>query len=296
MAAVEHLVTVRDFLRYAVTCFSEAKIVLGHGTSTFLDEAAFLILETLNLPVDDLNPWLEARLLPAERLKLQGIIEARIKTRKPAAYLMRRTYIHGVPFYVDERVIVPRSYIGELFFTGFFGNENQPLIADANSVQTVLDLCTGSGCLAILAAGVFPNAQIDAVDLSSDALEVAKINVANHELGDRITLHQGDLFRPVQKKKYDLIITNPPYVAEAEVAAFPPEYGSEPVMAHWGGKDGLNIARRILAEAPTHLNEQGGLLCEIGTGHEILDAENPNLNFFWLDTEDSSAEVFWITF
>jgi ribosomal protein L3 glutamine methyltransferase len=291
-----HLVTIRDYLRFAVSRFRAAKLEHGHGASNALDEAAFLILETLNLPVDDINPWLDAKLLPAERDKLASIIEARITTRKPAAYLTRRTYIHGVPFYVDERVIVPRSYIGELLFSGLFGGDGHNLIKHPGKINSVLDLCTGSGCLAILAAGIFPNASIDAVDLSADALAVARINVKDHDLEQRVTLHQGDLFAPLGSRKYGLIITNPPYVAEAEVAAFPKEYAHEPVMAHAGGRDGLDITRRILAEAPRHLNKGGGLLCEIGTGREILEREFPKLNFLWLDTEESSGEVFWLTF
>jgi ribosomal protein L3 glutamine methyltransferase len=291
-----HLTTIRDYLRFAVSRFREAKLAHGHGASNALDEAAFLILETLNLPVDDINPWLDAKLLPAEREKLVNIIDARITTRKPAAYLTKRTYIHGVPFYVDERVIVPRSYIGELLFSGLFGGDSHNLIEDPQSVNSVLDLCTGSGCLAILAAGIFPNATVDAVELSADALDVARINVKDYDLESRITLHQGDLFAPLGKKKFDLIITNPPYVAEAEVAAFPKEYAHEPVMAHFGGRDGLDITRRILAEAPKHLNKGGSLLCEIGTGREILESEYPNFNFFWLDTEESTGEVFWLTF
>jgi ribosomal protein L3 glutamine methyltransferase len=296
MMPADQLTTVRDFLRFAVSSFREAKLSHGHGASNALDEAAFLILETLNLPVDDINPWLDATLLPDERKKLAAIIKARVTTRKPAAYLTRRTYIHGVPFYVDERVIVPRSYIGELLFSGLFGGDGHNLIDDTQNVKSVLDLCTGSGCLAILAAGIFPNATIDAAELSADALEVAKINVAEHGLGDRVALHQGDLFAPLGQKKFDLIITNPPYVAEAEVAAFPKEYAHEPVMAHAGGKDGLDITRRILAEAPNHLNKGAGLLCEIGTGREIVEREYPDLNFFWLDTEESTGEVFWLTF
>ncbi len=291
-----HLVTIRDYLRFAVSRFRAAKLEHGHGASNALDEAAFLILETLNLPVDDINPWLDARLLPAEREKLASIIEARITTRNPAAYLTKRTYIHGVPFYVDERVIVPRSYIGELLFSGLFGGDGHNLIRHPDKIGSVLDLCTGSGCLAVLAAGIFPNASIDAVDLSADALQVARINVKDHELEQRITLHQGDLFAPLAKRKYDLIITNPPYVAAAEVAAFPREHAQEPAMAHLGGPDGLDITRRILADAPKHLNKGGGLLCEIGTGREILEREYPNLKFFWLDTEESTGEVFWLTF
>jgi ribosomal protein L3 glutamine methyltransferase len=291
-----HLTTVRDFLRFAVSGFHKAKLSHGHGASNAVDEAAFLILETLNLPVDDINPWLDATLLADECRKLEAIIEARITTRKPAAYLTRRTYIHGVPFYVDERAIVPRSYIGELLFSGLFGGEGFNLIEAPQDVKSVLDLCTGSGCLAILAAGIFPNAAIDAVDLSADALEVAKINVTDHHLATRVTLHQGDLFQPMGARKFDLIITNPPYVSEAEVASFPKEYAHEPVMAHVSGRDGLDLTRRILAEAPSHLNKGGGLLCEIGSGRDIIESEYPGLNFFWLDTEESTGEVFWLTF
>jgi ribosomal protein L3 glutamine methyltransferase len=292
----ETLITIRDYLRYAISQFRKAKLVHGHGTSSVVDEAAFLILETLHLPIDDINPWLDARLLPAEREAVLAIITARLETRKPAAYLTRKTYIHGVPFYVDERVIVPRSYIGELMYSGLFGGEGYKLIDDPAAVTSVLDLCTGSGCLAIIAAGVFPNAAITAADLSADALDVARINIADHDLKDRITLHQGDLFAALKGQRFDLIITNPPYVAEAEVAAFPAEYAHEPVMAHVSGPDGLALTRRILAEAPKHLNPGGGLLCEIGTGRHIIEAEFPQHNFFWLDTEESEGEVFYLTY
>jgi len=289
------LLTIRDFLRHAVSAFSAAKLAHGHGASTPLDEAAFLILETLHLPVDDINPWLDARLLESERRTVADIIRTRIETRKPAAYLVKRSYIHGVPFYVDERVIVPRSFIGELMFSGLFGGEGFNLIENPEAVGAVLDLCTGSGCLAILAAGIFPNADIDAADLSESALEVAKINVAEHDLENRINLLHGDLFDPVEGQTYDLIITNPPYVAGAEVNAFPHEYGHEPIMAHLGGEDGLDIVRRIIEEAADYLNPGGGLICEIGTGRDILVEQYPQLDFFWLDTEESEGEVFWLT-
>lgn len=290
------LITIRDFLRHAVSSFRRAGLVHGHGTTSVIDEAAFLVLETLKLPVDDINPWLDARLLPEERKALADIISARITTRKPAAYLTRRIYIHGVPFHVDERVIVPRSYIGELMFSGLFGGDGFNLIDDPQAVDGVLDLCTGSGCIAVLAAGVFANAMIDATDLSAAALEVAAINVRDHDLADRISLHQGDLFAPVKARRYDLIITNPPYVAAAEVAAFAPEYAAEPTMAHLGGADGLDLVRRILREAPQHLNPGGALLCEMGLGREIIEAEFPTLDFLWLDTEESEGEVFFVRF
>ncbi len=293
-AAASQLETVRDFLRWALSSFAEAKIAHGHGTTSALDEAAFIILETLHLPVDDINPWLDARLLEPERRRLAELIRDRVILRKPAAYLMKRIYIRGIPFYVDERVIVPRSYIGELMMSELFAGEAS-LSGDPERVGAVLDLCTGSGCLAILAADAFPNADIDAVELSADALEVARINVDDHNLVNRINLLRGDLFDPVEGQTYDVIISNPPYVAEAEVEAFAPEYAHEPVMAHLGGEDGLDLVRRILAESAAHLNPGGGLLCEIGTGRGILEDEYPQLDFLWLDTEESEGEVFWIT-
>jgi ribosomal protein L3 glutamine methyltransferase len=289
------LSTIRDFLRWALSEFRAAKVVHGHGTTSATDEAAFLILEALHLPVEDINPWLDARLLDAEKHKLATLIRKRIETRMPAAYLVKRAYIHGIPFFVDERVIVPRSYIGELMFSGIFGGDEAPLIENVANVTSVLDLCTGSGCLAIIAAGIFPDAEVDAADLSAAALEVARINVDEHDVADRVNLLEGDLFEAVEGRTYDLIISNPPYVAGDEVQAFPPEYGHEPVMAHLGGEDGLDLVRRILAEATDHLNPGGGLLCEIGTGRERLVDDYPQLDFLWLDTEESEGEVFWIT-
>ena len=285
------LQTPRDFLRYAVSRFRAAKLVHGHGTTSVVDEAAFLILETLHLPVDDINPWLDAKLLADERKSLLDIIEARITTRKPAAYLLKKTYMHGIPFYVDERVIVPRSYIGDFLVNGMLGSEGEPLV-DADTVSTILDICTGSGCLAILAANVFPDAKIDATDLSADALDVARINLQDHDLESHVTLHQGDLFAPVKGKRYDLILANPPYVAKAETDAFPPEYKAEPLMAHISGADGLDITRRIISEAEKYLKQGGLLICEIGTGRHIIAAEFPELDLMWLDTELSKGEVF----
>ncbi len=190
------LQTIRDFLRYAVSQFRDAKLVHGHGTTSVVDEAAFLILETLNLPVEDINPWAECRLVARERQALLDIINKRITTRKPAAYLLNKTYMHGVPFYVDERVIVPRSFIGDFLANGMLGPDGETIVEPEN-INTILDLCTGSGCLAILASNFFPSAQIDATDLSPDALEVARINLKNHDLENQITLHEGDLFHPL---------------------------------------------------------------------------------------------------
>ncbi len=287
--------TVRDFLRFAVSRFRQSGIVFGQGTTNALDEAAFLILETLHLPPDDINPWLEAKLTAPERDLLGARIAARVEARKPAAYLTGITYLQGMPFHVDGRVIVPRSYIAELLFSEAFAGGESSLIADPAGIRRVLDLCTGSGCLAALAARAFPNADIDAVELSADALSVARRNVEELGLAERIRLLEGDLFRPVMSERYDLIIANPPYVGAEAMEALPPEYRHEPALALDGGEDGLDLVRRILAEARRHMEAGGGLLCEIGRGRELLEDDYPELEFFWLDTAESSGEVFWIT-
>ena len=282
----DELVTLRDYWRYAISRFNAAKLSFGHGTTTAVDDAAFLVLDSLDLPIDVLDPFLDARLTSAERKLLAERIEARVATRKPSAYLTGRSYIQGVRFHVDERVIVPRSFIGEILFSEYDDAEGEESVylPEPNDVETVVDICTGSGCLAILAARI-----------SADALEVARINVAEHELEGRVNLHQGNLFTPLRGKTYDLIITNPPYVDHEEMAVLPEEYRTEPAMALDGGPDGLDIVRRLLTEAPKHLNPGGGMLCEIGTGRELLEEEFPGLDFFWLDTEESQGEVFWIT-
>ncbi|MCU0885162.1 MAG: 50S ribosomal protein L3 N(5)-glutamine methyltransferase [Beijerinckiaceae bacterium] len=291
----DELITMRDILRHAVSRFRAADLVHAHGATTALDEAAYLILETLHLPVDQLEPFVDARLTRTERQTLLDLIEKRIATRKPAAYLTGRTYIQGIPFKVDERVIVPRSYIGEMLFSGLFGGDDFTLIDDVQAVTSVLDLCTGSGCLAILAAHIFPHARIDAVELSPDAMAVARENVAESGFADRINLFQGDLFAPLKGKTYDLIITNPPYVDAETMADLPPEFRAEPAMALAGGADGMDVVRRILAEAGKHLKRGGGMICEIGTDREILDADYPAIDFLWLDSAESSGEVFWVT-
>ena len=284
---IETLVTIRDWLRLAVSRFNAAGLVYGHGTSSVLDEAAFLILETLHLPVDQLEPWLDARLTMRERQSLADIIEARITTRKPAPYLTKCAYIRGHRFTVDERVIVPRSYIGELLDGGL-----DDIIPEPAAVSRILDLCTGGGSLAILAALAFPDAQVDAVDISADALEVAALNVADYGLKDRITLHRSDLFAALAGRAYDLILSNPPYVTEAAVQAFPPEYQAEPVLAHLGGRDGMDLVRLILRDAADHLTREGHLVVEIGMGRAAIEAGYPSLPFLWLDTAESDGEVF----
>ena len=286
---LETFLTLRDWLRYAVSRFLSAGLAFGHGATSALDEAAFLILEGLSLPIDTLDPFLDARLLAHERARLLDLIERRATTRKPAAYLLNRAYIQGVRFYVDERGIVPRSLIGELLMTAFA--EPNELLGDPDDIASVLDLCAGGGSLAILAARVFPNARIEAVDLSPDALEVAARNLKEHGLEDRIALKPGDLFAPVEHKRFDLILANPPYVDAETIAGFPPEYAAEPRIAHAGGADGLDIVRRILSEAPEHLAPGGTLVCEVGGARERLEREFPHLPFVWLDTEDTSGEV-----
>ncbi len=285
--AVEDLATVRDWLRYATSRFTAAGLAYGHGTETPLDEAAFLILTALHLPIDQLEPWLDARLTHEERQRLADLVEARITSRKPAPYLVNAAWIKGCRFYVDERVIVPRSYIGELLDDGL-----SAVVADPQAVGSVLDLCTGSGALAILAALAFPNARVDAADMSAEALEVAERNVADYGLGDRVTLSRSDLFAALGGKTYDLIVSNPPYVTAAAVAAFPPEYKAEPRLAHLGGEDGMDLVHRILKEAAGHLKPEGICVVEVGMGRETLETEYPDLPFLWLDTEQSEGEVF----
>jgi ribosomal protein L3 glutamine methyltransferase len=286
----DDLLTLRDFLRYAVSRFREAGIVYGHGTANAMDEAAFLLLWGLHLPIDRIDPFADARLTLAEREKLVGLIETRISTRKPAAYITGEAWIKGHSFVVDERVIVPRSFIGELL-----ADPDAALPLQNREIRRVLDLCTGSGCLAILAAMQFPGAAVDAVELSADAAAVAQRNIADYGLESQVRLLTGDLFAPVSSARYDLIISNPPYVTDDAVDAFPPEYASEPKLAHAGGPDGLDIVRRILAGASAHLEPDGELLVEVGSGQLLLTAEFPQLPFLWLDTEASEGEVFLLS-
>ena len=288
---IDDLVTLRDWWRYGVSKFTAANLSYGHGTASAVDEAAFLILSVLNLPIDVLDPWLDCRLTRDERIAVRDIFEKRVATRKPASYLTNTAWIQGRKFYVDERVIVPRSFIGELLCRDGLATA----VGDPWRVGRVLELCTGSGCLAILAAEAFPNAVIDATDISQDALDVARRNIDDYGLDDRIRLHRGDLFDGLAEASYDVIIANPPYVTADAVNAFPPEYRAEPSLAHLGGHDGMDLVHRILAKADSFLAPAGALIVEIGNGQRALEGARPDLPFLWLDTETSEGEVFALT-
>lgn len=291
-SAPRELATIVDFVRYAATRFAGAKLAYGQGTFDPVEEATFLVAEALHLPVNGIDPFLPARMTAAERRRIFALIEERIRRRVPAAYLLNCAYLQGMRFTIDKRVIVPRSYLAELLYSEAFKGE-EPLI-DRNAVKRVLELCTGSGCLAVLACDVFPHARVDAIDISNDALQVAAINVAEHDLEDRITLRKGDLYEPIGDATYDIILANPPYVTPKSIAELPPEYAHEPRLALAGGVDGMDIVRRILGGAGTHLNEDGGLLCEVGRGRAFLERDHAKTDFLWLDTAASSGEVFWL--
>jgi ribosomal protein L3 glutamine methyltransferase len=285
----ESLITLRDWLRFAVSRFNEAKLFFGHGSDNAFDEAAYLILHTLHLPLDRLEPFLDASLTHVESEEVQAVIERRVRERLPAAYLTHEAWLGEHRFYVDERVIVPRSFIAELL-----REQLVPWLENPDDVTRALDLCTGSGCLAILAALAFPQAEIDAVDLSKEALDVAAKNVADYGLADRVELIESDLFAALKGRRYDLILSNPPYVNAESVAALPPEYQAEPALALGSGKDGLDATRQILAQAKSHLNPGGLLVVEIGHNRDALEAAYPKLPFTWLDTESGDQFVFML--
>lgn len=291
MATPSPLQTVRDLLRLAVSRFSAAKLSFGHGSANAYDEAAYLVLHTLNLPLDTLEPFLDARLLPEEIDAVLKVIDRRVTDRVPAAYITHEAYMHGLRFYVDSRVIVPRSFIGELLQEGL-----EAWVGDAIDIGPVLELCTGSGCLPILAAHVWPNATIDAVDISPDALAVARRNVADYKMENRISLYEGDLYAPLpHDAKYDVILTNPPYVNETSMQSLPPEYLAEPRIALAGGDDGMDVVRRIIAGAKARLNPGGVLVVEIGNEHANVEAAFPDLEIVWLPVSAGEEQVFLLT-
>ena len=286
-AAQTELLTVRDHLRYAVSRFTAAGLFFGHGSDNAWDEAVYLTLHTLSLPLDRLEPFLDARLLPHEKEALLEIFRRRCEERLPAAYLTNEAWLGEHRFYVDDRVIVPRSFIAELL-----QEQLTPWVEDPWAIESALDLCTGSGCLAILTALAFPEAQVDAVDLSKDAISVAERNIADYHLTERVHPIQSDAFSQLKGKRYDLIISNPPYVDAESVAALPPEYLHEPEMALGSGEDGLDFTHIILREAKKHLTPNGLLIVEIGHNREVLEAAYPTLPFTWLDTTAGDEYVF----
>ncbi len=283
----ESLITLRDWLRFAVSRFNEAGLFFGHGSDNAFDEAAYLILHTLHLPLDRLEPFLDASLTHGEADQLKAVIERRVKERVPAAYLTHEAWLGDFRFYVDERVIVPRSFIAELL-----REQLSPWVDDPEAIHSAVDICTGSGCLAILLAHAFPHAEIDAVDISMDALAVAKKNVADYGLQEQVRLIQSDLMNKLKGRKYDLIIANPPYVNAPSMAVLPEEYRREPELALASGEDGLEHVRRIIADAPKHLNPGGLLIVEIGHNRDALEAAFPRLPFVWLETSSGDEYVF----
>jgi ribosomal protein L3 glutamine methyltransferase len=287
MSAPHELETLRDWLRWAVTRFGEAKLAFGHGTTNAYDEAAYLLLHALHLPLDRLEPFLDARLTSAERVQLASVFARRIDERIPAAYLTGEAWLGGFRFLVDKRVVIPRSYIAELMPDGI-----APYVDDTAGVRSALDLCTGSGCLAILLAHAYADADVDAVDLSPDALAIAQHNVSDYGLADRINLIRSDLFANLRDKRYDLIISNPPYVTATAMEALPPEYLHEPTMALAGGADGLDAVRTIVEQGARYLNPLGTLVVEVGSGRDAVETAFPRLPFVWLAAPSATDAVF----
>ena len=289
-----HPGTVRDLIRYAATRFDRAGLSFGHGTDNAQDEAAWLVLHSMRLPLDSLEPVLDRALSSAEIDAALALIHERIERRLPAAYLTNEAWLGEFRFYVDERVIVPRSHIAELLY-----EQLSPWIPDADSVKNCIDLCTGSGCLAILLAHAFPNAKVDATDISEQALEVARRNVRDYGLEQRIELHQGDLFGELSgqfgTRRYDVIISNPPYVDAKTMATLPAEYRAEPSLALAAGDDGLDIIRRILEQARDHLTQDGVLVVEVGHDRPALEQAYRDLPFVWLETRAGGDFVFLLT-
>ncbi|WP_116520673.1 50S ribosomal protein L3 N(5)-glutamine methyltransferase [Achromobacter insuavis] len=288
--ARQELLTLRDLIRYGVSRLNAAQVALGHGSDNAWDETVYLVLHALHLPLDTLEPFLDARVLSEERNRVLELIDRRVTERVPAAYLTNEAWLRGHRFYVDARVIVPRSPIAELLDEGL-----SPWVQDAQAVDSVLDMCTGSGCLAILSALAFPYAQVDAVDVSPDALEVARRNVDDYGLGDRLALHQSDLFDSLPERQYDVIVCNPPYVNSGSMDVLPQEYRHEPHLALAGGADGMDLVRRILQAAPRYLSENGVLVLEIGHERDFFEAAFPELSPVWLDTEQASDQLLLLT-
>lgn len=289
-SARQELLTLRDLIRYGVSRLNAAEVALGHGSDNAWDEAVYLVLHALHLPLDTLEPFLDARVLTEERSRVLDLIDRRVTERVPAAYLTNEAWLRGHRFYVDKRVIVPRSPIAELLDEGL-----SPWVQDAQAVDNVLDMCTGSGCLAILSAMAFPYAHVDAVDVSPDALDVARRNVDDYGLADRLELHQSNLFDNLPERQYDVIVCNPPYVNSGSMDVLPQEYRHEPHLALAGGTDGMDLVRRILEAAPRFLTQDGVLVLEIGHERDFFEAAFPELSPVWLDTAEASDQLLLLT-
>jgi ribosomal protein L3 glutamine methyltransferase len=283
------LTTIRDYIRWAASRFTQAQLHFGHGTVTALDEAAAMVLHTIHQPYDLADNYLDAVLTINERQAIINIIYRRINDRKPAAYLTHEAIFAGLSFYVDERVLVPRSPIAELIEHHFFPWVNE------DKVTRILDLCTGSGCIAIACAYAFPNALIDAVDLSDDALAVADLNVQQHQVSHVITLHQSNLFKELPDTRYDIIVSNPPYVSISEWEKLPEEFHAEPAIGFKGGQTGLDFVLGILIDSINHLTEAGILIVEVGSSAETLQSIFPDIPFYWLEFERGGDGVFLLT-
>ena len=283
------LATILDFIRWGASCFTAHKLFFGHGTNRPIDEAAQLVFHALHLSHDLPDRYLDAVLTASERETVVALLARRINEKKPAAYLTNEAFFCDLPFYVDERVLIPRSPIAELIERNFAPWCSQ------DSVKRILDIGTGSACIAIASACYFPYAQVDAVDISQEALAVAGINVKRHELSERVRLIQSDLFAEISDEKYDLIISNPPYVSDAEWRGLPEEYRFEPKLGFHGGKTGLDNVLRILNEARNHLTENGILVIEVGSSAELLQQTYPDVEFLWLDFERGGDGVFLLT-
>ncbi len=281
--------SVRDWILWGETELDAAGVYFGHGTDNALDEAAWLVGGALGHAPHELEAHLRDTLTSTQQAAVRDLFAQRIRTRKPAAYLLQQAWFAGLKFFVDERVIVPRSLTGE-----FIRERFQPWV-DAARVHRLLDLCTGSGCMAIACAQHFPQARVDAVDISPDALAVARINVKHHQLAERVRLLQSDLFSALACERYDVIVTNPPYVTHAEMETLPREYQHEPALALESGGDGLDAIVQILRDAPAHLEPHGALVAEVGNAGETLQKKFPDVPFLWLTTESGDDSVFLLT-
>lgn len=285
--AVSELHSLQDMIRWTVSRFNAANLFYGHGTDNGWDEAVQLILPSLYLPIDVPNHILTAKLTSSERLRIIERVVRRINEKIPTAYLTNKAWFCGLEFYVDERVLIPRSPIGELI-----NNQFAPMVQDP---QRILDLCTGSGCIAIACAMAFPDAEVDAVDISADALLVAEQNIQTYELEEQVFPIRSDLFRDLPKQGYDLIVTNPPYVDEEDMNTLPMEYQHEPELGLAAGSDGLKIFRRIMANASDYLTEHGVLICEVGNSMVHVQEQYPHIPFVWLEFELGGHGVFMLT-